>query len=661
MGTPGSALVAVEHRVAPRLCIRSAIGFAVGAAPRARIARLRDRALRLRAAEPACAGDRRDRGSAPGRRAQRDDRRAGERRLPDVAQGLRHAGRRRHRAGSARRPGVRVRAAHRHRQRGARADLLRDRRSRAPLPRGRGGDRAGDPGARRAVGAGRARRDRVVKGIARVATRARELAVVPRGGERGFLAPLPVGVLQDERTPAKNQSPGAQRRRRRGSLHERCGAALKRWGIATWARWRCCRPPRWHCVSAPAGARVHRLATGADDEPFVPQLPADALEEEIELDYAIYELEPLAFVLRGLVDRALARLACRSLACAGITLRLALDPRGLDVREILIAAPTREPATLLELVRLDLARRPPDAGVVGARLVALPARVRSTQLDFLRPAGPAPDRLAATLARLAALVGPENVGAPAPDTWREEAIAVAPYSVAVAPPRARAGGAQRAGGAALPARPGDRGADGPRRADGAARERDDGARARRRRPLPDVAANGGAPPEEDGDFARDYWDVHASDGAVYGCTRIRSSEAAGSSTGTTTELAPRARPTTSSCAAGRRSAFSTARRCRRSWSAAAARSGSRHARARRSQRALRARRASSPRRAGRRAADRRRRGHAPTARPPLLLLVEDRARLPQPLPAAHARMKEGIAKDDEPAATPRCSPSTRPG
>ena len=51
-----------------------------------------------------------------------------------------------------------------------------------------------------------------------------------------------------------------------------------------------------------------RLARGEDDEPFVPQLPPDALEEAIELDYPIYELEPLAFVLRGLVDRALARL-----------------------------------------------------------------------------------------------------------------------------------------------------------------------------------------------------------------------------------------------------------------------------------------------------------------------------------------------------------------
>ena len=55
--------------------------------------------------------------------------------------------------------------------------------------------------------------------------------------------------------------------------------------------------------------------------------------------------------------------------------------------------------------------------------------MRATQLDILRPTGPAPDRLATTLARLAALVGPENVGAPAAvDSWREEAIAVTPYA-----------------------------------------------------------------------------------------------------------------------------------------------------------------------------------------------------------------------------------------
>ena len=240
-------------------------------------------------------------------------------------------------------------------------------------------------------------------------------------------------------------------------------------------------------------------------------------------------------MLRGLVDRALARLAGRSLACAGRTLRLALDPRGLDVRAVPIAAPTRDAATLIQLLRLDLARRPPDAPVVGARLVALPARVRATQLDILRPAGPAPDRLAATIARLAVLVGPENVGAPAPeDTWREEAVRVAPFTRSTGPPPARAAAAS----------------DGERRAARRAAANDVTGTAsplaiRRLRPAQEIEVlMGRAGPtalrgrdttarvlvaagpyrasgewwraqEEGGGWAREYWDVHASDGAVY--------------------------------------------------------------------------------------------------------------------------------------------------
>src|SRR4029079_6906631 len=155
--------------------------------------------------------------------------------------------------------------------------------------------------------------------------------------------------------------------------------------------------PRRRVRVGPAAPRRARLGRGIDDEPFVPRLPDDALEEAIELDYPVAELEPFAFVLRGLVDRALTRLRGRSLACAGLTVRLALDLRGVDVRTVPIAAPTGDAATLLQLARLDLAGRPPAAPIVGVRLLALPARVRATQLDILRPAGPAPDRLAATI------------------------------------------------------------------------------------------------------------------------------------------------------------------------------------------------------------------------------------------------------------------------
>jgi protein ImuB len=349
------------------------------------------------------------------------------------------------------------------------------------------------------------------KGSARVATRAHELAVVPaeHDAARAFLAPLPVTFFTDDA--------------------ELC-AAFRRWGTRTAGAVAALPPSAVALRLGPAGATVGRLARGEDDEPFLPQLPPDALEEAVELDYPLYELEPLAFVLRGLCDRALERLAGRSLACAGLTLRLTLDPRGLDVREVPVAAPTREAKILIELARLDLARRPPDAAVVGVHLIALPARVRATQLDILRPSGPAPNRLAATLTRLAALVGPENVGTPAAtDSWREEAIAVAAYPSSGGPSGRGPSGVRPSGGAAATAQP----AEEPRLC------------LRHRRPPEEIevlmdrdgpAALRGAETTarilvaagpyrlsgewwrdaaEGGSWARDYWDVHASDGAVY--------------------------------------------------------------------------------------------------------------------------------------------------
>ncbi len=352
-------------------------------------------------------------------------------------------------------------------------------------------------------------------GVARVATRAHELAVVPAAPAqaRAFLAPLPVELYTDD---------------------EALRAAFRRWGTRTAGAIAALPPAAVGLRLGPAGAAVARLARGEDNEPFVPQLPDDALEEAVELDYPIYELEPLTFVLRGLVDRALGRLAARSLACAGLTLRLSLEPRGLDVRTVPIAAPTREAKTLLELARLDLARRPPAAAVLGARLVALPARVRATQLDILRPTGPAPDRLATTLARLAALVGPDNVGAPAPvDSWREEAIAVGTYAPPAQPPPRDA---VAAGPPALTIRryrPPEEievlmGRDGPTALRGKQttarvliaagpyrlsgewwKRAPDGAR------LSDAADAADAGDGEPRGWAREYWDVHASDGAVY--------------------------------------------------------------------------------------------------------------------------------------------------
>jgi protein ImuB len=328
------------------------------------------------------------------------------------------------------------------------------------------------------------------KGVARVATHARELAVVPPGAASAFLAPLSVRLLVQD--PALRE-------------------ALDRWGIRTAGELAALPTAQVGLRLGEAGIRLCMLARGEDDEPFVPRFPADAVEEGLDLDYSVEALEPLSFLLRGLVDRILQRLACRSLACAGLTVRLSLDPRGLDVRSVPVAAPTREAATLLELLRLDLGRRPPNAPVAGIRLLALPARVRATQLDLLRPAGPAPDRLATTLARLAALVGPENVGAPAMvDTWREEAVSLVPFSA-----RAQQTTTTEPHTPTLTVR---------RRRPPEAIEvlmgRDQPTALRGKETTARILVAAGpyrlsGEWWDDGGWAREYWNVHASDGAVY--------------------------------------------------------------------------------------------------------------------------------------------------
>jgi protein ImuB len=366
------------------------------------------------------------------------------------------------------------------------------------------------------------------KSIARIATRAGERVLVPGGGESAALAPLPVRLLGEPLSPTLTET-------------------FARWGIATIGAFAALPASEVSLRLGTEGARLHRLARGEDDEPFLPALPADAIEEALGLDEAITELEPLAFVLRGLFERVLARLACRSLACAGITLRLRLDSRAFDLREIQLAAPTREAAPLLQLARLDLARRPPDAPITELLVVARPARVRAAQLDLLRPAGPAPDRLAATIARLAALVGPENVGAPrCENTWREEAVGLTTFQLSPPAEPARASH----GRPRTPAATANANATPPTPKESAnATETETGQPAlniRRFRPPEEIEVMVGpdgpmalrgkettarilvaagpyrlssewwqSDAHGHNGFSRDYWDVHASDGAIY--------------------------------------------------------------------------------------------------------------------------------------------------
>jgi len=350
------------------------------------------------------------------------------------------------------------------------------------------------------------------QGVARVASRAQDIALVPTGGEAAFLAPLPVEMaLRTDRAWGAGDEAGSSR------AEVPLTARLSRWGIRSLGA--LARLPRDAVVLrlGEAGARLWRLATGCDEDPLGLSAggsallsPPDAVEESTEIDYPVCELEALVFVLRRLLDHALARLAGRGLACAGLTLRFKLDPSGFEVRQVPLAAPTKENSTLLELVRLALAHRPPSAAVVGVCLLALSARVRPVQLDLLRPSGPAPERLAATLTRLSALVGLDNVGAPAEvDSFREEAEAIQPYQSSPAP----------VGSESCPPALAFRRFQPPQELEiimgrqGPAALRGKATTARILMAAGPYRASGQWWSGES--FSRDYWDVHASDGAVY--------------------------------------------------------------------------------------------------------------------------------------------------
>ena len=233
--------------------------------------------------------------------------------------------------------------------------------------------------------------------------------VIPQGEEWSFLAPVPVALLEPSPVLA---------------------ATLQRWGI------RCvgdlaALPAR--AVGARLGLegiQLARRARGEDEHPLVPRPLPLHFEEGIDLEYGIDGMEPFLFVLRGLLDRLTARLMMRGFICGDLRLSLRLATRGRDERTVGVTAPSNDVKALLTLVRLQLEAHPPAAAIEAVRVAVVPERLRAAQLDLFRPNGPAPARLAVTLARLTAICGADRVGAPVvADAHRPDAYGVKTFQV----------------------------------------------------------------------------------------------------------------------------------------------------------------------------------------------------------------------------------------
>jgi len=196
-----------------------------------------------------------------------------------------------------------------------------------------------------------------------------------------------------------------------------------------------------------AGVRVHELARGAAVRGLIPAQPSGYFEEEIELEDAVTEVEPLSIFLGQLLERMCSRVAARSLAAGAINLRLQLDPSFEDPTSrdtagrtcaettdpgegeapdvfqfaLRLPVPMSNPKTLLKLLVLRLESAPPSAPVVKITLAVDAARPRISQGDLFSAICPDPEKVELTIARLASLVGDANLGSPELlDTHRPE-------------------------------------------------------------------------------------------------------------------------------------------------------------------------------------------------------------------------------------------------
>src|SRR5438093_371080 len=174
--------------------------------------------------------------------------------------------------------------------------------------------------------------------------------VVPAGTELGFLAPLPLACLAPPPEIA---------------------ATLERWGIRRLGD--LARLPIAEVATrlGPAGAALVRTARGGDDRPLTPEVLDGLVEEAISLEYAVDNLEPLLFVLRGLIERAVARVGLEGVGCARLGIVLGLTDRSRDTRALALAAPTRDVKTILTCLRVELETRPPRAAIETIRLTAV--------------------------------------------------------------------------------------------------------------------------------------------------------------------------------------------------------------------------------------------------------------------------------------------------
>lgn len=217
---------------------------------------------------------------------------------------------------------------------------------------------------------------------------ANPIKVIPDGEETEALAPLPLAVL-DLTDDAE---------------------MFALWGIHTLGMLADLPEKELIARMGQRGKRLRQQARGDLPHLFRPVEPVFALTERMELESPVEALDTLLFVVNLMLAQLIRRATARVLAIVSVTIRLVLQGGAAHTRTVRPALPTIDRRLWLKLLHLDLETHPPQAAIVAVTLDAEPGRTSKVQLGLFSPQLPEPSRLDVTLARIAAIVGEQNVG-----------------------------------------------------------------------------------------------------------------------------------------------------------------------------------------------------------------------------------------------------------
>jgi protein ImuB len=217
------------------------------------------------------------------------------------------------------------------------------------------------------------------------------VSVVPQGDEAKFLGPLSLALLSP--TPDLAET-------------------LERWGIRRFQDLAGLPPLGIAERLGAEGLHLRELARGESDRKLLPIEEQARFEDEIELEYPVELLEPLAFLLARLLNGLATRLATRGLATDELRLRLKLEPRGTHERTLRLPVPSLDTKAFLKLLQLDLSENPPPAPVEHVWMGVNPVKPQAAQSGLFIPAAPEPVKLELTIARIKSIVGQGRVGRP---------------------------------------------------------------------------------------------------------------------------------------------------------------------------------------------------------------------------------------------------------